>query len=85
VINYQPFSLQATDLPLLTAIRAAWFEYLDLHPKKDTGPVWRLDWKSSEEAPYPEAIRLRWDRGGQAGEELIPVRATLIPISTVAQ
>ena len=84
VINYQPFSLRATDLPLMTGLSDAWFEYLDLHPVKRTGPVWREDWPGREEAPYPEAIRLRWERGNEAGEEVIPVRAKLIPPSTPA-
>jgi type II secretory pathway pseudopilin PulG len=84
-INYQPFAVRATDLPLMTGLTAARFEYLDLHPQKDTGPVWRLAWKSTDEAPYPEAIRLRWERGNQAGEELIPVRAKLMPQSTLGQ
>jgi len=84
-ITYQPFALRATDLPLMTGLRAARFEYLDLHPKKDTGPVWRLDWKSTDQAPYPEAICLRWERGNQAGEEVIPVRAKLVPRSTFGQ
>jgi type II secretory pathway pseudopilin PulG len=85
VINYQPFSLRATDLPLMTDLGAAWFEYLDLHPKQGTEPVWRENWRSTEEAPYPEAIRLRWERGNQAGEEIIPLRAKLIPPSTFGQ
>jgi prepilin-type N-terminal cleavage/methylation domain-containing protein len=85
VINYQPFSLRATDLPLMTDLGAAWFEYLDLHPKKGTEPVWQEQWQSREEAPYPEAIRLRWERGNQAGEEVIPVRAKLVPPSTFGQ
>ena len=74
-IDYQPFILRATDLPLMTDLRAAWFEYLELYPKKGTGPVWQVDWQSSVEAPYPEAIRLRWERGTQEGDVLIPVRA----------
>jgi prepilin-type N-terminal cleavage/methylation domain-containing protein len=85
VINYQPFSLRPTDVPLMADLSAAWFEYLDLHPKKGADPVWREDWRSREEAPYPEAIRLRYVRGNQAGEEVIPVRAKLVPSSTVAQ
>jgi prepilin-type N-terminal cleavage/methylation domain-containing protein len=92
VIDYQPFLLRVTDLPLMTGLRAAWFEYLDLHPEKGTGPaekgtgpVWRLAWKSTEEAPYPEAIRLRWDRGTQAEEEVIPVRAKFMPQSISEQ
>jgi hypothetical protein len=92
VIDYQPFLVRVTDLPLMTGLRAAWFEYLDLHPEKgtdpdekDTGPIWRLAWKSREGAPYPEAIRLRWDRGNQEGEEVIPVRAKFMPQSTVGQ
>jgi prepilin-type N-terminal cleavage/methylation domain-containing protein len=85
LIDYQPFLLQATDLPLMTGLKAAWFEYLELHPKKGTGPVWRQDWKSTDEAPYPEAIRLRWDRGDQEGEEIIPVRAKFMLKSTSKQ
>ena len=84
-IDYQPFSVRATDLPLMTGLRAAWFEYLELHPEKGTGPVWRQDWHSTEEAPYPEAIRLRWERGNQEGEEVIPVRAKFVPQSTLGQ
>jgi hypothetical protein len=85
LIAYQRFSLRSTDLPLMTDLEAAWFEYLDLHPVKGTGPVWREDWQSTEEAPYPEAIRLRWEGANQAGEEVIPLRAKLIPQSTFAQ
>jgi prepilin-type N-terminal cleavage/methylation domain-containing protein len=82
VIIYQPFLVRATDLPLMTGLRDAWFEYLDLHPEKGAGsaekgagPVWRQNWKSRNEAPYPEAIRFRWEGENQAGEEVIPVRA----------
>src|SRR5208337_3721161 len=82
VTDYQPFSISETDLPLMTGLRDAWFEYLDLHPEKatdqaekDTGPVWRREWKSRKDAPYPEAIRLRWERGDQAEEEVLPLRA----------
>jgi hypothetical protein len=92
VINYQPFLVRATDLPLMTGLRDAWFEYLDLHPEKGIGPaekgtapVWRLAWKSKQDAPYPEAIRLRWDRGNQAGEEVVPVRAKFVLQSTSEQ
>jgi prepilin-type N-terminal cleavage/methylation domain-containing protein len=85
VIDYQPFLVRVTDLPLMTGLRAAWFEYLDLHPEKGTDPVWRLAWKSREEALYPEAIRLRWDRGNQEGEEVIPVRAKFMLQTTLGQ
>jgi prepilin-type N-terminal cleavage/methylation domain-containing protein len=85
VINYQPFSLRATDLPLITGLSNAWFEYLDLHPEEGAGPVWREHWQSREEAPYPEAIRLRWDRGNQPGEIIIPVRAKFISRTTLEQ
>jgi prepilin-type N-terminal cleavage/methylation domain-containing protein len=86
VIDYQPFLVRATDLLLMTGLRVAWFEYLDLHPKKGTGPVWRQNWKSSREAPYPDAIRLRWGRGTQAEEEeVIPVRAKFMPQLTSGQ
>ena len=73
-VDYQPFLLRGTDLPLMTGLGAAWFEYLE-QPKKGPGPVWRQDWKSTDEAPYPEAIRLRWRRGNQVEEELFPVLA----------
>ena len=82
VINYQPFSLRATDLLLMTGLSEAWFEYLDLHPKKSKVPIWRQDWQSSDEAPYPAAIRLHWQREGQAGEAIMPVRAKLEPPAT---
>jgi type II secretory pathway pseudopilin PulG len=85
VINYQPFLLSATDVPLMTGLSDAWFEYLNLYPEKGTNPVWRSDWKSTIRAPYPDAIRLRWERGGQAGEELIPVRAKFMLQSTPGQ
>jgi type II secretory pathway pseudopilin PulG len=85
VINYQPFSVRATDLPLMTDLSDAWFEYLDLYPEKGTNPVWRSDWKSTNKAPYPDAIRLRWERGKQEGEELIPVRAKFMLPSTSVQ
>jgi hypothetical protein len=92
VITYQPFLIRPADLRLMTGLRAAWFEYLDLHPEKGTGPaekgtgpVWRLDWHGREEAPYPEAIRLCWERGNQAGEEVIPVRAKPVPQSPLGQ
>ena len=79
VINYQPFSLRATDLRLMSGLSDAAFSYLDLHPKKNPGPVWRQDWRTSVEAPYPDAIRLRWERGSETGEEVMPVRATFMP------
>jgi prepilin-type N-terminal cleavage/methylation domain-containing protein len=85
VIVRQPFSLRTTDLLLMSGLDDAWFSYLDLHPVKGTGAVWREAWRSSDEAPYPDAIRLRWRRGNQTGEEVIPVRAKLIPPSTVTQ
>ena len=75
VINYRPFSVATTDLRLMTGLSAAWFEYLDLHPEKGGAPVWREDWQGTEKTPYPDAIRLRWERAGESGEELIPVRA----------
>jgi hypothetical protein len=84
VINYQPFSLRETDLLLMTGLSDAWFSYLDLHPKKSTLPGWRPDWRSVE-APYPAAIRLRWERAGQVGEEVMPVRAKLILPSMTTQ
>jgi prepilin-type N-terminal cleavage/methylation domain-containing protein len=75
VITCQPFSVRATDVLLMTGLRDAWFEYLDLHPKKDTGPVWQSDWKGRDKRPYPAAIRLRWVRGDQSEGEVFPLRA----------
>jgi prepilin-type N-terminal cleavage/methylation domain-containing protein len=85
VISYQPFSVKATDLRLMTGLSDAWFSYLDEHPKKSKVPVWREVWQSSDEAPYPDAVRLSWERGSQSGEEVMPLRAKLIPPSTPRQ
>jgi hypothetical protein len=77
VTKYQPFLVKATDLRLMTGLDAAWFEYLDLHPEKGAGPLWRLDWKTEGESkgPYPDAIRLRWQQRNQVEEEMFPLRA----------
>jgi prepilin-type N-terminal cleavage/methylation domain-containing protein len=78
VINYQPFVVRTTDVPLMTGLKDAWFEYLDLHPKKDTDPPWRPEWKGGDKKPYPDAIRLRWELGDQSGGEVFPVRAGFV-------
>jgi len=79
VINYQPFAVRETDLRLMTGLSDAAFSYLDLYPQNSPVPVWRQAWRSSVEAPYPEAIRLWWERGGEAEEEVMPVRANVMP------
>ena len=79
-INFQPFAVRETDLRLMTGLSVAAFSYLDLHPQNSPVPVWRQDWRSTEDAPYPEAIRLRWERGGEAGQEVMPVRAKFMPL-----
>jgi hypothetical protein len=79
VINYQPFAVRETDLRLMTDLSDAGFSYLDLRPRKNAEPAWRAEWRSSTGAPYPDAIRLQWKREGEAGEEIMPVRATLMP------
>jgi prepilin-type N-terminal cleavage/methylation domain-containing protein len=81
VITYQPFSPRTTDLRLMTGLRTARFEYLDLHPPQGQGAVWLPDWKSRPDAPYPDAIRLRWERRNQAGEQFMPIRARFLPQS----
>jgi hypothetical protein len=81
VINYQPFEARASDLRLMTGLSEATFSYLDLHPQKSPAPVWRQDWRSSVEAPYPDAIRLQWQRGREPGEEIMPVRAKFMPLA----
>jgi len=80
VINYQPFAVRASDLRLMTDLSDAAFTYLDLHPEKSHEPVWRQEWRSRVDAPYPDAIRLRWERAGEEGEEIVPVRAKLMPL-----
>jgi len=85
VIHYQPFSLRPTDLLLMTGLSDAWFEYLDLHPPESKAPIWRLDWPGTDEKPYPAAIRLRWRRGVQAGESIMPVRAKFEPPATTTR
>ena len=78
-VIYQPFTERATDVLLMTGLRDASFEYLDLHPKKkDTGPIWRSEWKGEDKRPFPAAIRLRWERGGQSGGEVFPLRAEFV-------
>ncbi len=81
VINYQPFTARVSDLRLMTGLSEAAFSYLDLHPQKSPVPVWRQDWRSSVEAPYPDAIRLQWERGRDSGEEVMPVRAKFMPLA----
>jgi len=81
VINYQPFTPRAADLRLMTGLSDAGFSYLDLHPAHSLVPIWRQEWQSSSAvAPYPAAIRLRWESAGQIREEVMPVRAKLIPL-----
>ena len=80
VINYQPFTARVSDLRLMTGLSEAAFSYLDLHPQQSPVPVWRPDWRSSVEAPYPDAIRLQWERGRELGEEVMPVRAKFMPL-----
>jgi hypothetical protein len=85
VINYQPFVLRPSDMLLMAGLSDARFEYLDPHPDKDGRPVWRESWRSTDTAPYPAAIRLRWVRGSQEGEQIIPVRAKPLPPSPFGQ
>ena len=81
VIDYQPFDPRATDLTLMTGLRSARFEYLDLRPPDGQGALWRPRWTSRPDALYPDAIRLRWEQAGRGGEQVIPVRARLLPQS----
>ena len=81
VINYQPFAARVSDLRLMTGLSDAAFSYLDLHPQQSPVPVWRQDWRSSVAAPYPDAIRLQWERGRESGEEVMPVRAKFMPLA----
>jgi len=79
VINYQPFTLEESDLLLMVGLRAARFDYLDMHPQRGPGPIWRESWRSSDEAPYPEAVRLSWVDATQTGQVIMPIRAKPIP------
>ena len=81
VIVYQPFDPRATDLRLMTGLRAARLEYLDLRPPNGQGALWLPRWTSRQDAPYPDAVRLRWEQAGRSGEQFIPVRARLLPQS----
>lgn len=80
IIIYRPFSLQGNDLRLITGLRMARFEYFDPHPE-DSGPRWLWQWEGKPKAPYPTAIRLRWQREGQTGQEqeTFPIPAHLLP------
>jgi prepilin-type N-terminal cleavage/methylation domain-containing protein len=81
VINYQPFAVRPSDLRLMTGLSDAAFAYLDVRPANSLEPVWRQDWRSTVEAPYPDAVRLWWKQAGEEGEEVMPVRAKLMPLA----
>ncbi len=78
IIIYRPSSIQETDLRLMTGLHAARFEYLDPHPQAG-GPTWLAQWEGKPEAPFPAAVRLRWEQAGQRDEKIIPVRAQVPP------
>ena len=79
MIRYRPFSVRSTDLKLVTGVQLASFEYLDLHPKEARGPRWLAQWKSSPDAPWPAAIRLRWEQRGRQEQAMIRLRAQALP------
>jgi prepilin-type N-terminal cleavage/methylation domain-containing protein len=79
VIRYRPFAARETDLRLMTGLQRASFEYLDAHPKGAGGPKWLTQWKSRSDAPYPAAIRLRWEQQGRQEETMIRLRAQAFP------
>ncbi len=76
-IVYQPFFLRASDVKLMTGLRDAWFEYLGA-PAMGKAPVWASRWEARPDAPYPEAVRIVWLRGGQQEEIIVPIRARFL-------
>lgn len=79
MIRYRPFSARETDLKLMTGVERASFEYLDLHPKGAREPRWLTQWKSRPDAPWPAAVRLRWEQRGRQEETMIRLRAQALP------
>lgn len=79
VVIYQPFAANSSDLKLMSGLRAASFEYLDLHPPGGRGAIWLPNWNARHNAAYPDAIRLTWALGNQTGQQFIPIRARLLP------
>ena len=79
IVRYRPFAVRESDLRLMTGLGSASFEYLDLHPKGADGPRWLAQWKSRSDAPYPAAIRLRWEQHGRQEEIMIRLRAQALP------
>lgn len=78
MIVFKLFSVREGDLSLLTGLDRAQFEYLD--PAAPSGePSWLPKWEDRPDAPYPAAIRLRWERGGREQRQTIPIRAHVLP------
>jgi prepilin-type N-terminal cleavage/methylation domain-containing protein len=77
VLTYRPFPEGEDFLALMAELESVQFEYLD-PGMEDSAPTWVSEWVSQPQSPYPTAIRLRWRRGSETGEELIPVRARFI-------
>lgn len=73
-IVYTPSSIRETDPRLMTGLDTARFEYLDPHPGEGA-PVWVSKWELKPDAPFPAAVRLRWEQAGHRSESIIPIRA----------
>lgn len=74
MLTYRPFPEGEDFLGLMADLESVQFEYLNPGVEA-SAPAWVSEWVSKPESPYPAALRLRWRRGGETGEELIPVPA----------
>lgn len=79
VITFRPFHLSESDLRLIPEVEKAGFEYL-APASQDRPPGWVSRFESGRNAPFPLAMRLRWQApGNPPQEEAIPLRAHFLP------
>lgn len=76
IITFRPFVKSDKDFELMKDLTMACFEYL-APGTLDKAPSWVSDFTATPAAPYPQAIRLRWQQGGVVEVETVPVRAQL--------
>jgi prepilin-type N-terminal cleavage/methylation domain-containing protein len=74
VITFRPFSMQDSDLRLMTGLQMVRFEYFGSQTVGKE-PTWTSNWQGGPEAPYPEAIRFIWQQADQRHQAVFPLRA----------
>ncbi len=84
-VIYAPPEVKENDPRLMSGLRTIWFDYLDPEPRPGD-PAWVPDWHGKPETPFPSAVRLRWRQmTGEAGEEVFPLRAQVLPPGLLTQ